>query len=248
MRTALAAALENGEIFELYQPQMSVDGARVAAAEALLRWRRPGVGLVMPDDFIPCAENHELIEPLERFALERACRAAADWPGVPVSVNVSAARFGREDLVGDILDVARDAGLPLDRLEIEVTEHAPFPDMDAAARIISDLRAQGVKTALDDLGTGYATAAVMAQLPFDRVKLSKVVLDRCEGEEGARELAALVDQARGLGLGVTAEGVETGPQLEFLRQCGCDRIQGFLFARPMTGPELGAFARHHLVG
>jgi EAL domain-containing protein (putative c-di-GMP-specific phosphodiesterase class I) len=243
MRTALKAALVNGELFALFQPQLTVDGARVVSAEALLRWRRPGVGTIGPDDFVPYAESHELIEALGSFMLDRACRTAATWTDLPVSINVSPLQFARADLAEDILSFAAAANLPPTRLEIEITETAPFGDIVAARRIIEALRAQGVVVALDDLGSGHATTCLMQQLPLDRVKLGKSVVDLAATQEGGEGVAKLIRHARDLGLGVTAEGVETEEQLAFLRACGCDRIQGYLFARPMMGDEIEDFVR-----
>src|SRR3954467_5562823 len=150
MRTALKAALVNDELFALFQPQLTVDGARVVSAEALLRWRRPGVGTIGPDDFVPYAEGNEMIEALGTFMLERACRTAAAWTHLPVSINVSPLQFARADLAGEILSIAEAAKLPTTRLEIEITETAPFADIDAARRVIETLRARGVTIALDD--------------------------------------------------------------------------------------------------
>lgn len=243
MRTALSAALENGEFFALYQPQLAADGSRVVSAEALLRWRRPGMGTVGPDDFVPFAEDNRLIDALGSFMLERACRTAARWGDLPVSINVSPLQFARADLDAYILEVAALAELPLSRLEIEITETAPFADIPAARETINKLRAQGIKVSLDDLGSGHATTFLMQQLPLDRVKLGKDMVDRAATPEGAQLLAKLVQDARDLGLDVTAEGVETPEQLAFLRSCGCDRMQGYLFARPMTGVEVTAFVR-----
>ncbi len=243
MRTALQAALDNGELFAVYQPQMAADGSRVVSAEALLRWRRPGVGTIGPDDFVPFAENNALIEALGSFMLERACRTAADWGELPVSVNVSPRQFTRPALASLILQAAGDAGLPPARLEIEITETAPLEDVASARATIRVLRDAGVRVSLDDLGSGHATTGLMRELPLDRVKLGKTLVDLSADHGGRRSLAKVIRQALALNLGVTAEGVETQEQLAFLRDCGCDRIQGFFFARPMSGLEIGAFAR-----
>jgi EAL domain-containing protein (putative c-di-GMP-specific phosphodiesterase class I) len=243
MRTALKAALVNNELFALFQPQLTVDGARVVSAEALLRWRRPGVGTIGPDDFVPYAEGNEMIEALGTFMLERACSTAAAWTDLPVSINVSPLQFSRADLAGEILSIAEAANLPPSRLEIEITETAPFADIAVARRVIETLRARGVSVALDDLGSGHATTHLMRQLPLDRVKLGKDVVDLASTQEGGEGVAKLIGIARDLGLGVTAEGVETQEQLAFLRACGCDRIQGYLFARPMMGDEIDDFVR-----
>jgi EAL domain-containing protein (putative c-di-GMP-specific phosphodiesterase class I) len=175
--------------------------------------------------------------------LERACRTAAAWTDLPVSINVSPLQFARADLAGEILSIAEAANLSTTRLEIEITETAPFADIDAARRVIETLRARGVVVALDDLGSGHATTCLMRQLPLDRVKLGKDIVDLAATQEGGAGVAELIGLARDLGLGVTAEGVETQEQLARLRAWGCDRIQGYLFARPMMGDEIDGFVR-----
>lgn len=243
MRTALKAALMNNELFALYQPQLTADGRKVVSAEALLRWRRPGMGTIGPDDFVPYAESNELIGELGAFMLESACRTAAGWGDLIVAINVSPLQFASGDLARLILDTAASAGLPHERLEIEITETAPFANLLDARSIIAALRGAGVKVSLDDLGSGHSSPALMQRLSLDRVKLGKNVIDLAGSAEGRARVSGLISKARELGLGVTAEGVETQEQLAFLRDCGCDRIQGFFFARPMTGDELTAFAR-----
>ncbi len=242
MHTALSAALKQDELFALYQPQLASDGVQVVCAEALLRWRRPGMGLVQPDDFVQFAEHNALIDELGTFMLERACEAAAVWGDLPVSINVSPLQFMRADLDAFILDIARRAGLPMTRLEIELTETAAFTDLTAARLTINRLRAQGVIVTLDDLGSGYATTCLMRDLPLDRVKLDKSMVDLAATAAGAEAVAKIVGQARELGLKVTAEGIETPEQFACLREFGFDRVQGFLFARPMSATELSVFA------
>jgi EAL domain-containing protein (putative c-di-GMP-specific phosphodiesterase class I) len=243
MHTALQAALDNGELFALYQPQLSVDGLRVVSAEALLRWSRPGMGTVGPDDFVPFAEDNELIHALGSFMLDRACETAANWGDLPVSINVSPLQFARIDLAAYILKIAAQAGLPPSRLEIEITETAPFGDIASVRATIDELRAHGVSVSLDDLGTGHATTCLMRELPLDRVKLGKSMADDAMTEAGAGLVSNLIRQALDFGLAVTAEGVETQAQLEFMRACGCDRIQGYIFAKPMSGADVSAFIR-----
>lgn len=242
MHMALSVALEKGELFALYQPQLDIDGQTVVCAEALLRWQRPGMGLINPDDFVPFAEHNELIDSLGSFILERACQTAASWGNLPVSINVSPLQFARAGLDDFILDVAQRAGLPLTRLEIEITETAAFTDLAAARVMIERLRAHGVKLSLDDLGSGYATTCLMQGLPLDRVKLAKSMVDLATTSAGAEGVAKTVSEALALGLKVTAEGVETPEQFARLKACGCDRVQGFLFARPMSADELSSFA------
>ncbi len=246
MHASLSAALANGEFFALYQPQIATLDGRVAGVEALLRWQRPGFGIIEPSDFVTIAEKQGLIAPLGAFMLERACQTAAAWGELKLGINVSPLQFARVDFADVIFAIAGRANLPLHRLEIEITETAAFGDLEAAKATLAQLRARGVSIALDDLGSGLATPALMRALPLDRVKLGKEVVVTCQTPEGAALVRGLICAARDLGLGVTAEGVETQAEQEFLQACGCDLLQGYLFARPMTGIEFTSFLRHRL--
>lgn len=242
MFAALSAGLARGELVALYQPQITSDGRRLAGAEALLRWNRPE-GVVDPGEFVVYAENHGLIEPLGEFILREACRDACAWGDLKISVNVSPLQFSRRDLAAFIIRTAQDAGLPLRRLEIELTETAPVQDLSRAKAVIDELRASGVTVALDDLGCGGSTPQLMRALPFDRVKLGKPTVAERVTPEGAAALAAYVSEARALGLNVTAEGVETREDQEAVTALGCDLLQGYLFAHALTAKEFAAFQK-----
>lgn len=239
MHNALSAALSNSEFFALYQPQISVADGRVVAAEALLRWERPGVGVVQPADFVRFAEENGLIDPIGTFMLQVACRDAMAWSDIRVAVNVSQKQFARPSLAQFICEIAQMAGLPLTRLEIEVTETATFPDLDRAIGELEELRAQGVVVSLDDLGSGHATLELMAKLPLDRVKLGRDIVETYASAQGAARLRTLVSAAHQAGLGVTAEGIETHGERDFLQSLGSDQMQGFLFAHPMNAKDVG---------
>ncbi len=240
MHNALPAAISNSEFFALYQPQISVADGRIVAAEALLRWQRPGVGIVQPSEFVRFAEENGLIDPIGTYILQMACREAAAWPDLRVAVNVSQKQFARPNLADFICEIARVAGLPLNRLEIEVTETAAFPDINHAIAELKTLRARGVLVSLDDLGSGGATMELMAQLPLDRVKIGRELVGKYAEAEGAARLRTLIAAAQKSGLGVTAEGIETQAERDFLSDLGSDQMQGFLFAQPMSAQELQA--------
>jgi EAL domain-containing protein (putative c-di-GMP-specific phosphodiesterase class I) len=241
MREALPAAIQNSELFALYQPQVSVNGRCIVAVEALLRWDRPGVGVVLPAHFLPYAEDNDLIDPIGTFMLERACRDAAHWGGIRVAINVSQKQFARPELADFICTIALAHGVNLRDLEIEVTETAAFPHFAEAVAQLKILRARGVTISLDDLGSGNATKDLMASLPLDRVKLGKEVVELCTTTFGKARLADLIGAAHLLGLGVTAEGIETKIECDILRDLGCDQMQGFFFSQPMPAGELLAF-------
>lgn len=241
MHIALPEAITKGEFFALYQPQVSAADGRVVAAEALLRWERPGVGTVLPGDFVPFAEEHGLIDPIGTFMMQMACRDAVAWKDIRVAVNVSQKQFEQPALAPFICGIAESAGLPLPRLEVEITETSAFADVDRAIAELSALRSRGVVVSLDDFGTGTATLDLMAKLPLDRVKIGRDTVQDIPTNAGAERLRELVAAAHARQLGVTAEGVETKAEYEFLRELGCDLMQGFLFARPMTAKALATF-------
>lgn len=242
MRYALSAAIKNSELFVLYQPQVSVGERRIVAVEALVRWERVAGELVPPADFVAFAEQNELIDPLGSFVLERACRDAVAWPGLRVAVNVSQKQFAIPDLAEFICSVARDCELKLTDLEVEVTETADFPDRAAAIDQLKILQMRGVTVSLDDLGSGNATKELMAALPLNRVKIGRPLVAACQTSEGAARLRDLIAAARARGLGVTAEGIETKAECEFLRELGCDLMQGFFFSKPLRAEEVSGFA------
>jgi EAL domain-containing protein (putative c-di-GMP-specific phosphodiesterase class I) len=242
MHYALSTAIKNNELFVLYQPQINVADRKVVAAEALLRWERPGLGPVSPSDFVPYAEEHDLIDPLGIYILERACRDARAWKGVRLAVNVSQKQFARPDLADFICGVAQDCGLDLCDFEVEITETADFPDRAKAVAQLKILRERGVIVSLDDLGSGNATIDLMAALPLSRVKIGRPMIGACETHEGADRLRTLVAAAQALGHGITAEGVETHEEYVFLREIGCDLMQGYFFAKPMASDDIMAFA------
>ena len=241
MRYALSAAISNGELFVLYQPQISVGERRVVAVEALVRWQRSAGDLVPPSDFVPFAEQNNLIDPLGTYVLERACRDAAAWKGLRVAVNVSQKQFALPDLAEFICSIALKTGLKLSDLEVEVTETADFPDRAAAIDQLKILQMRGVTVSLDDLGSGNSTKELMAVLPLTCVKLGRPLVEACLTSEGAAKLRELVDAARMRGLSVTAEGVETRAECEFLRALGCDLMQGFFFSKPLPAEEVMDF-------
>ena len=242
MRDALSAAISNGELFVLYQPQVSVGERRVVAVEALVRWQRTKGVFVPPSDFVAFAEQNNLIDPLGTYVLERACRDAAAWKGLRVAVNVSQKQFALPDLAECICSVARKSGLNLSDLEIEVTETADFPDRAAAIDQLKILQMRGVTVSLDDLGSGNSTKELMAVLPLTSVKLGRALIETYQTSEGAARLRDLVAAARMRGLSVTAEGVETKAECQYLRAIGCDLMQGFFFAKPLPAEDVMDFA------
>nr|WP_294518539.1 EAL domain-containing protein [uncultured Rhodopila sp.] len=233
----LRQALEAEQFEMYYQPVVSLETGRVVGFEALLRWQHPEDGLISPAHFIPLAEEIGLIGPIGEWVLRRSCADAAGWAGdVKIAVNISAVQFRAGpwlvDMVGDVL---RSSGLAASRLEIEITETAMFQDTEETLATLHGLKALGARIALDDFGTGYSSLSHLRRFPFDRVKIDQSFV-QCLGKtetDSAAIVRAVIGLCAGLGVAVTAEGVETREQLEWLIAAGAVDAQGFLLARPV---------------
>ncbi len=249
----LRIAMREGQLLLHYQPKFRVRDRVLVGAEALLRWRHPTKGLVPPGRFIPAAEDSALIVPIGAWVLSEACRHRASWhrEGLDVgriSVNVSALQFGQRDFVGSVTRAIRSANLEPGQLELELTESIAVGEAASVAERLHAIRALGVRVSIDDFGTGYSSLSYLQRLPLDVLKIDRAFvapLDRDEEQaRGARAIAgAIATLARGLGLEVLAEGVETEAQFEILASLGCDVIQGYLLGRPMPVEEFSQLAR-----
>ena len=238
LRRALAA-----EALTLhYQPVVSARDGRIISTEALIRWPRGGDAQpISPAEFIPIAEETGLIDELGMWTLRRACRDAAAWPGLKVSVNVSPAQFPNPAFADALAAVLAETGFPADRLEIEVTETYLVGHPEQARRTIDSIRALGITVALDDFGVGYSSIGYLRSLAFDKLKLDRSLIANIDREPRAQRLVqATVALATALGLSVTAEGVETEEEATILRLAGCDAFQGFYFGRPAPAAALTA--------
>jgi diguanylate cyclase (GGDEF)-like protein len=240
----LSEAVGQGRLEVHYMAQHGVDDLRVQGYEALVRWRHPVYGQISPGDFIPVAESSGVIVPLGLWVLERACRDALAWRDpVMVAVNVSPAQLGAAGLVESVLDVLYRVGLPPHRLELEITESALARDPRMARGVIQQLRAAGMRIAMDDFGVGYSSMAQLRELPFDRIKLDQsfaaALLQPAARDMTVSIIRSIVQIARTSRMQVTAEGVETEAQLQVLRELGCDAVQGFLLGRPVPAAQVG---------
>ena len=246
MVSALHRALEQREIELLLQPIMDLSDGRLAGVEALLRWRRAGE-LVAPLEFVPLAEESGLIAEIERFALAEACRmgqALAELHGepVPVSVNVSPRHALQGDLKASVELALHTTGFAPGSLLVELTESERIEDVDALANVLGAVRELGVSVALDDFGTGWSTLGLLRRVPFDALKIDRSFTAGLPASRSDRALvAAIVTLARSLGVPAVAEGIERAEQYAWLREVGCDLGQGYLFARPSTVEQLGAW-------
>ena len=236
---ALRAELEQqgGGLALHYQPLFAARGQALVGAEALLRWTHTELGPVPPLEAVSVAEDCGLIVPLGYWVLRTACRDAARWtaPGpLRVAVNISARQLGDPQFLERVMDILREEGLPAHLLEIELTETVLMENMEAGAHTLHRLSQLGIHLAIDDFGTGYSSLAYLRQLPMRRLKIDRsFVRDLPEQEHSRTIVTAIVALAHGLGLQVTAEGVETPQQADYLVQQGCDVLQGYVFARPM---------------
>jgi EAL domain-containing protein (putative c-di-GMP-specific phosphodiesterase class I) len=197
--------------------------------------------LVPPSQFIPIAERCELIVPLGEWVLRRACLDAKAWPGVFVAVNVSPLQFRRPDFVQVIERIVGETGFDPARLELELTESTLIGNVEGAEMAMRRLKGMGVKLALDDFGTGYSSLFYLRTFPFDKLKIDQSFVNSIEtAAEAAAIVHAIVSLGRGLGMQVTAEGVETAEQQLFLRAAGVHSMQGFRFGKPMSVVEMNA--------
>jgi len=236
----LLRALAREELALRYQPKVSLATGRIVGFEALLRWEHPERGLLLPEGFVPLAEETDLIVPIGRWVLREACHQARAWqqrypcdPPLVVCVNLSAKQLRDPALFRDVHQVIRESGLEPSGLDLEITESVAMEDASATAATLEELHALGVRVIIDDFGTGYSSLSRLESFPVDYIKVDRSFVSRLEEETGARVLVkAMIDLAHALGLEAIAEGVETAGQLERLREMGCDLAQGYYFSRP----------------
>jgi len=240
----LNGALNNKEFVLYYQPKIELASGRIAGVEALIRWVSPQFGFVPPADFIAIAEETGLIVPMGRWVVQTACVQNRAWqkgglPPLRIAVNMSARQMADKGLVEFIVDTMTHTGLTAESLELEITESAVMSNQDHAEKVLNQLKALGFHLTMDDFGTGYSSLAYLKRFPFDSVKIDQSFV---RGIPASRDDCAIVEaiiaMAHSLELKVVAEGVETQEQSEFLRELGCDQIQGYLFSKPIPSAEI----------
>ncbi len=242
MEYDLRNALPAGEFELYYQPVVNLETNEISGVEALLRWRHPEKGIILPNAFIPVAEEIGFIVPLGEWAIRQACATAAKWPSdVRIAVNLSPIQFRNPGFVQVVLGALAASGLAADRLELEITESTLLQDSEATLSTLYQLRALGVRIAMDDFGTGYSSLSYLQSFPFDKIKIDRsFVKDIVDGVGSLNIVRAVAAMANGLGMATTAEGVETKEQLDTVRAEGCTEMQGFLFSRPVPAEEIEA--------
>ncbi|QXZ09240.1 EAL domain-containing protein [Comamonas sp. Y33R10-2] len=247
----LRDAVERGE-FELhYQPQTLMQTGELAGFEALVRWKHPHRGLVLPDEFIGFAENRGLIAAVDRWVLNQACRQAKAWqeegyPPVPLAVNLSAQEFRQRDVVEEVAQVLEDTRLDPRYLHIEITETTLMLSGTQMQQTLHALKALGVGLAIDDFGTGYSSLAYLRKHPIDRLKIDRsFITDLPHNPDAAAIVNAIVQMGQSLHLEILAEGVENAEQLQMLKKMGCAMMQGFLVSAPMPADHAAAWMSKH---
>ena len=247
MTLALREALDAGRFQLHYQVQASVETGAVTGYEALLRWPQAEGGYISPDRFIPLAEETGLILPIGEWVLRTACAEAASWDEPhKVAVNLSPIQLANVDLPRLVHAILLDTGLSPSRLELEITETAMISDLARTTHVLRQLKALGVTIAMDDFGTGYSSLSTLRAFPFDKIKLDRSFMSELDGSPQARAIIrAVLALGESLDIPVLAEGVETTGQLDFLREQGCDEVQGYLLGRPgLRGQPAASDASH----
>jgi diguanylate cyclase (GGDEF)-like protein/PAS domain S-box-containing protein len=254
LEAALRKAVENQEFVLHYQPKMEVETGLICGVEALLRWQRPGYGLVPPAGFISVLEDTGLIVPVGRWILSAACAQVAAWQAssigpMAVSVNVAGRQFVEGNLERDVTQALRDHRVPVDLLELELTESSVMANTQSTIEILKNLQKLGIGITIDDFGTGYSSLAYLRRFPIDKLKIDiAFIRGITSNSDDAAIVLAIIRMAHTLKLKVVAEGVETAAQLEYLRRHQCDQIQGFYLARPVPAPELEKMLHERAAG
>ncbi|QTQ38935.1 Putative two component system response regulator, diguanylate cyclase and PAS domain-containing [Aromatoleum petrolei] len=246
---ALRRALEHGEFVLHYQPKVDIFSGHVCGAEALVRWQRPGHGLVPPLQFIPQAERSGLIVPLGAWVIEETCRQMRAWSDaglgeVSVALNVSARQFRGEDLEATVASALSRHGIRPELLMLELTESMLMERPDETVKRLTKLKRLGVRLSLDDFGTGYSSLGYLSRFPIDQLKIDRsFVTDIVSDPSSAIIATSVIGLAHRMGIDVVAEGVETEPQLSYLRKNRCDKMQGYLFSKPLPADDFSELVR-----
>jgi len=244
IETALRKAVENEEFVLHYQPKVEVRSGRICGLEALLRWERPGFGLVPPGEFIAVLEDTGLIVPVGRWVTAAACKQIGSWLAsstgpIAVSVNVAGRQFIEGDVQRDVICALEEHRVPGSLLELEMTESSLMMNTERTVTTLQNLRNLGVGVSIDDFGTGYSSLAYLRRFPLDKLKIDRVFIGGITtNADDAAIVLAILRMAHTLKLEVIAEGVETAAQLSWLRNHDCDQVQGYLFSRPLPAAQI----------
>jgi len=240
LETDLRRAVEQGELLVYYQPIVSLRDGQIVGFEALTRWQSPK-GLVMPNDFIPVADETGIILSINRQLMHEACQQLLSWqqlfpsnPPLSLSVNISPKQFAQADLAAQIGQLLQESGMDPRFVDLEITETIAMADAEKSAGMLSELKALGVGLDIDDFGTGYSSLSRLQSFRVDTLKIDRIFVSRMDSDHETHEIVrVIINLAHSLGLKVVAEGVETQAQFDLLRKLGCERAQGYLFSKPV---------------
>jgi diguanylate cyclase (GGDEF)-like protein/PAS domain S-box-containing protein len=248
LETELRRAVQQDELELYYQPIIDSKTSVICGAEALMRWRHPTKGIILPDQFIPLAEETGMITDIGEWLLHTACADAAGWPkDIKVAVNLSAVQFRKNNLVDVVICALAQSGLPPERLELEITETALIESATECLPVLHQFKNLGIAVALDDFGTGYSSLSQLMMFPFDKIKVDKSFIHNLtKRTECAAIIAATLTLARSLDIATTAEGVETVEQYRLLRLAGVTSLQGFLFQPPCPSSEINFHSAYNI--
>ena len=236
----LRKALVNGEFELYYQPLVNLEKDDVCGFEALLRWNHPIRGLIPPLEFIPLAEETELIVPIGEWVLHQACREAVTWPNnIHIAVNVSSAQFMKGNLIRVVKSALEWSGLAPHRLELEITESVLLVNNDSTIITLRHLRDLGARISMDDFSTGYSSLSYLRSFPFDKIKIDRSFIHNLATDADSMGIIrAVAGLGSSLGMATTGEGVETQEELDYLKSEGCTEAQGYFFSRPKPASEI----------
>jgi diguanylate cyclase (GGDEF)-like protein len=245
---ALHGAMDNGEFTLAYQPVVDAKTSEIMSFEALLRWHNPELGQISPTKFIPIAEETGMLGRIGEWVLRTACREAATWPDdISIAVNVSPRQLRDPGFIVTLVSALTQANLQPERLELEVTETVFLELTGTTQKVLHQIQSLGVKLAMDDFGTGYSSLGYLRRADFDTLKIDRSFVSSISAQnpESTAIIRAVVALAGSLGMKTVAEGVSTEEQLKLVRQLGCDKIQGFIFSRPVTGATVKSMLGHN---
>ncbi|MBO4809510.1 MAG: EAL domain-containing protein, partial [Lachnospiraceae bacterium] len=244
LENKLKTALFSKSFFMYYQPQFFSDSRKIRGVEALIRWRDNEGRMISPAHFIPIAEQSGIIIPIGDWVMEESIRTFAEWRekfgcDIILSINISAIQYRKDDFVDKILDVLKKYDVPCHNIELEITESVLIDDFENVKVKLLVLREYGIRVALDDFGTGFSSMSYLNGLPIDTLKIDKTFIDNVVDDESSKIITgSMIDMVNRLGYETIAEGVETEEQYQYLKDIGCEVIQGFLFSKPIPGEKV----------
>jgi diguanylate cyclase (GGDEF)-like protein len=254
LESRLRQAMHKREFQLFYQPKINIRNGEMIGAEALIRWNQPDLGMVSPAKFIPLAEENGLINSIGEWVIREACSQMQEWnmtgmDPIRVAVNLSPRQLYQQDLADMILDTALEYSIVPRNIELEITESLLMDDTEASITTLKKLKEWGMHVSIDDFGTGYCSLAYLKRFPIETLKIDRsFVMDITTDPDDAAICSAIIALGHKLRLNVTAEGIETSEQLEFLKQQGCDEAQGFYFSKPLPAAEFTDFFVRHKIG